>query len=115
MLGVITKADTVEPSHHEYWTKIIKNEIHKLNHGYYVTCLSFSDAEGYDNDQLRTREREFFSSSHPIWSECPPRRLGSDKLAEALSRRLHKMIVTRHPLSEKKAYLLGFQGLRRPS
>jgi hypothetical protein len=100
-LGVITKADTLEPSHYEYWTKILKNETHRLSHGYYVTCLSSS--ETYDSSQIRSREREFFRSNQSIWPVCPRERLGSEKLTDALSERLHKLIVSRQHLPEEES------------
>jgi len=96
--GVITKADTVEEQYYGYWLQILKNEseVHRLQHGYYVTCLSSKDGEGYDHGRIREKERAFFSAPHPMWSNLPSRsRLGSEKLTEALSRRLHKMIVAR--------------------
>jgi hypothetical protein len=79
---------------YEYWTRIIKNEVHPLKHGYYVTRLSFP-AGTYDHNDFRQNEREFFSTEHPVWKEASSGRLGSEKLTEALSKRLHEMIETR--------------------
>lgn len=56
----------------------------------------------YDHQEIREREREFFRETHPIWKEASSRRLGSEKLTDALSRRLHRLIEARQDLQDMR-------------
>jgi hypothetical protein len=96
ILGVLTKADTVQQGEHEQWLNILHNKAHRLTHGYYVTRQL--SAEQMRNQvswsQSRELEREFFLSANP-WSKERPERLGTERLIRALSDRLSKAIEER--------------------
>jgi hypothetical protein len=93
----LTKADTVSPTNdgeYEIWLKILKNKSHCLHHGYYMTRLPVGPEEMKQGwKEARQMEHNFFQGRKP-WNQNPEikSRLGTPKLAEALSKRLSTMI-----------------------
>lgn len=81
---------------HHNWFKILSNQSHKLQLGYYATRLPSSQEMDQTWEQARQAEASFFLSTEP-WnskSNASDRsRLGTNKLTEALSMRLSEMIT----------------------
>jgi hypothetical protein len=100
IVGVLTKADTVEKGDHKCWFKVFNNQSHVLRHGYHMTRLSSAAEMNQDWSTTREMEIEFFRSQSP-WSQLDKSRVGMESLTEALSRALSKMIEDRYncPLS----------------
>ena len=70
-IGVLTKADTVQPGEYEPWIKILRNLEHKIRYGYYMTRQLTTDQvkRGMTWEEGRTQEREYFvSKNHPWFS-----------------------------------------------
>jgi hypothetical protein len=91
--GVLTKADTLQEGEYDQWIKILNNESHYLRRGYYVTRLPGPTAKEMAQtwDESREIERRFFKKQP--WSQLSDKtRCGIDKLKEALSSGLAKMI-----------------------
>jgi hypothetical protein len=95
IVGVLTKADTVEKGDHERWFKIFNNQLHVLRHGYHMTRLSSAAEMNQDWSTTREMEHEFFRAQSP-WSQLDKSRVGMESLTEALSRALSKMIEDRY-------------------
>lgn len=95
-IGVLTKADTVQPREHEPWIKILRNLEHKIRYGYYMTRQLTTDQvkNGMTWEEGRTQEREFFEHKKP-WCEERKERLGTERLVNALSGILQTMISER--------------------
>lgn len=95
IVGVLTKADTVQEGDFEQWSKILNNERHILRRGYYATRLPGPNAKemGQNWEQARETEKRFFG--HKQWSDFKDR-LGIGNLTEALSVGLAQMIDARY-------------------
>ena len=93
LLGVLTKPDTVEPGEIEAWENVMKNISHPLLHGYYLTRFPKSDEKEttLSLEKARKLEQDYFIGNNQ-WNKFDRNRLGSAKLAEALSRLLSQMI-----------------------
>jgi len=88
---VLTKPDTVG-AEYDAWLKVIQNEKHKLHHGYYLTRLPRDEKE-MQQTPAKSREVELnYLYGHEKWNKVDKSRLGTAKLAEALSTRLSLMI-----------------------
>ena len=93
LIGVLTKADTVQEGDHAHWLKILNNEAHHLRRGYYMTRLPGPTSKESNQTWEDTRkiERSFFKKGP--WSDArDKKRLGMDFLTEALSAALARMI-----------------------
>jgi hypothetical protein len=64
---------------------------HALYYGYYMTRLPKSDEMNWTPDQARKKEIDFLTGN-AVWAKLGKDRLGSAKLAGALSDRLSQMI-----------------------
>lgn len=93
IIGVLTKPDTVEQGELETWENVMKNNSHPLLHGYYLTRLPKPDEKEMNMslEKARKMEQDFFIGNQ-MWNKLDRNRLGSPKLAEALSRLLSQMI-----------------------
>lgn len=92
-LGVLTKADTLQEGEYDPWVKILNNQSHVLRRGYYMTRLPGPTPKEMAQtwEESREIERRFFKKQP--WSQQPDKsRFGIDKLKEALSSGLAKMI-----------------------
>ncbi|GAA5967806.1 hypothetical protein JCM11641_005771 [Rhodosporidiobolus odoratus] len=101
IIGVLTKADTVQAGEHDTWIELLTGHKHRLTNGYFCTKqpspeqlkqnLSFAHA--------RALERDFFKAEAP-WNTLEhdaKKRLGVGKLTEFLSDRLGKFIEEKLP------------------
>jgi hypothetical protein len=90
--GVLTKADVVQEGDHGQWLQILNNESHVLRRGYFATRLPGTkpQEEALSWERVRELERKFFKKSP--WSEADKKRLGTERLIEALSNALLGMI-----------------------
>lgn len=89
--GVLTKPDTVDEADSEIWVNIMKSKSHALHYGYYMTRLPKSDEMTLTPEEARKKEINYLTGN-AIWGKLPKGRLGSSKLAIALSHRLSDMI-----------------------
>jgi hypothetical protein len=95
----LTKVDVVVAGEEEdTWLKIAKNEARPLRHGYYVTRLAPPEElrAGLSWNVLREKEKEFFLSRRR-WSGGTKIRCGTERLTEALSELLSRMIAEEYP------------------
>jgi Dynamin central region len=99
VLGVLTKPDTVESGELEAWENVMRNKSHPLRHGYYLTRFPKSDEKEMNMslDKARKLEQDYFLGNSQ-WNKFDRNRLGSAKLAEALSRLLSQMIEEQYNL-----------------
>jgi|SRR5579859_6630774 len=92
IVGVLTKADTVQEGEHDPWIDVLTGKSHPLLLGYYATRLPSQKEIEQIWETSRRKERNFFQSKEP-WNKVPNKeRLGTDKLIGALSARLSQMI-----------------------
>ena len=91
--GVLTKPDTVEQGELEAWKNFMKNQSHPLLHGYYLTRFPKPDEKemALSLENARKMEHDFFVGNN-MWNKLDRNRLGSPRLADALSRLLSQMI-----------------------
>jgi len=91
--GVLTKPDTVEQGELDAWQNIMKNKSHPLHHGYYLTRFPKPDEKemALSLENARKMERDFFVGNN-FWNKLDKNRLGSPRLADALSQLLSQMI-----------------------
>jgi len=91
--GVLTKPDTVEQGELEAWKNVMKNISHPLLHGYYLTRFPKPDEKemALSLENARKMEHDFFVGNN-MWNKLDRNRLGSPRLADALSRLLSQMI-----------------------
>jgi Dynamin central region len=69
----------------------MQGKSHGLHYGYYMTRLPRSDEITMTPEEARTKELNFLTG-HEVWRKLGKDRLGSGKLASALSDRLAQMI-----------------------
>jgi hypothetical protein len=95
---VLTKADTVKPGEEGKWFSVIRNQEFPLDHGYYITRQPSTKErqDGIRREQATAQETAFFSSESCFWSKESKNRLGTENLAQALSKRLSRMIGQTH-------------------
>ena len=91
ILGVLTKPDTVDQADTEIWENIMHGKSHALHYGYYMTRLPKSDEINMTSGEAKTKELNYLTG-HQVWKKLGIDRLGSTKLANALSDRLAQMI-----------------------
>lgn len=92
---MLTKADRVQDGDHVYWLDVLKNKLHPLHRGYFVTRLQGpSTKKGIQNWKDARDDEEKLLFNQP-WCIADRRRLGTKRLSEALSEALEEMIKKR--------------------
>jgi hypothetical protein len=98
MTGVLTKADTVEEGNFDQWLSIVNGQTHYLRLGYFMTRLAGPTNKEAEKScaEIREAERQYFKNKKGPWAnEADDSRLGTDKLIDALSEALARMIDER--------------------
>ncbi|KAK4705698.1 hypothetical protein P7C70_g494, partial [Phenoliferia sp. Uapishka_3] len=102
LLGVLTKADTLQEGEHSRWLKVLRGESHQLALGYFCTKLrGTADLQGgnVSYEASRAAEATFFSTVAP-WESLKGdirQRLGTKSLVDFLGDRLSLFMSTKIP------------------
>lgn len=91
-VGVLTKPDTIEERCHVPWIRILKNESHRLHHGYFIVKnpTKVELEENISFKQARKNEAAFFNDEP--WTEVKKDRMGINKLKSFISSLLIKKL-----------------------
>ncbi|KAI9654736.1 MAG: hypothetical protein M1829_000872 [Trizodia sp. TS-e1964] len=92
-LGVLTKPDRLQRGErYDQWIKMLRNENHKVGHGYFVTKQPAQESlnQNIDHAQARQDEMQFFATQEPWTTSFAPfcNQFGTRRLQDALSQKL---------------------------
>lgn len=103
-IGVLTRADVIQPREHGPWFRMLAGEAHKLQYGYYAVRNPGTQElqESITFPGARARETAFFKQAP--WSELSldKERFGIKALAQELSAILQAFISEKMPAFEAK-------------
>jgi len=88
----------MNPDALEKWRKVLHNEVRFVKHGYYITKHPTTEIERRVSSWHKCRENEdsYFKQSECPWSSEGEEFLGTQKLAQALSKQLSIKIEETH-------------------
>ncbi|KAJ6631972.1 P-loop containing nucleoside triphosphate hydrolase protein [Mycena sp. CBHHK59/15] len=96
-VGVLTKADKIVEGMEASWIETFNNKTHKLDNGWFAVKLPAGDDVPWE--EAREKERKFFRDTEP-WKSVHDEdrnRLGSEQLAQYISKLLSNLVVARLP------------------